>query len=234
MNCKTKRVFVARVTATALCSLFLFAIAALAGPPLVCHRFDIDDARSLPWTSDGWNLTGNETYSTQNLANDTIGILDSNAIVLVHMETLRRATLYARKDPQAAKELLTKVMSRAQSTRDNATGALALFDAGYLAEAYKQWIGKGEPNPALGVDGYRLVKKALAIRGTDPQMEFAAALITLQNPGEEHALHAQNAIAGAKSDSLLNRNLYSPFHGTQGETMAELINWNGSPKTASR
>ena len=37
---------------------------------------------------------------------------DTGTPVIVRMETLRRATLYARKDPQAAKELLTKLYQR--------------------------------------------------------------------------------------------------------------------------
>src|SRR5256885_15919529 len=91
---------------------FLLVPPALAGPPLICHRFDIGDARSLPWTSNTWNLQGNENYDIKNLVRDTLAILDSNAPVLVRMETLRRATLYARNDPQATKELLTKLHAR--------------------------------------------------------------------------------------------------------------------------
>ena len=99
------------------------------------------------------------------------------------METLRRATIYARQDPQAAKELITRLQERAANS--DAAGhpdALAWFDVGYLAEAYKQWLGKGEPNPAAGLDGYSLVRKAISLRGSDPEMEFAAALITLRAP----------------------------------------------------
>jgi len=107
--------------------------------------------------------------------------------------------------------------------------ALAWFDVGYLAETFKQWIGQNLPhmtdgmrmdaNPAAGVDGYALVKKALALRGrrspraTDPQMEFAAALITLSGPAAEHREHAQKAIIGAKTDSLLAQNLATRFLG---------------------
>src|SRR5260370_598362 len=37
---------------------------ALAGPPLICHPFDIGDAKSLPWTGSAWNLSGNQSYDT--------------------------------------------------------------------------------------------------------------------------------------------------------------------------
>ena len=85
----------------------VLATIALAGPPLICHPLDIGTARSLPWNGTGWNLAGNENYDSKNLVKDTLAILDSGAPVIVRMETLRRATLYARKDPDAAKELLT-------------------------------------------------------------------------------------------------------------------------------
>src|SRR5262249_11010345 len=123
--------------------------------------------------------------------------LDANTPVIVRMETLRRATLYAGKDPQAARELLTRLHARA-GAGETAQNALALFDFGYLVETYAQWLN--DHNPAAGIDGYSFVKKALALRGNDPQMEFAAALITsFRGPAGEHAEHAQKAMAGAKS-----------------------------------
>src|SRR6266851_9170393 len=214
-----------------IASILCLAAVAQAGPPLICHTIEIGQARSLPWTSDSWNLSGGETYDTKNLVRDTLEILGPDAPVLVRMETLRRATLYARKDPLAAKELLLQLHARATSAESSGhSDALAWFDAGYLAETYKQWIGQNlphmtdgmrlDPDPAAGVDGYALVKKALALRGDDPQMEFAAALITLSGPQEEHRQHAQKAIAGAKSDTLLAQNLSTRFVGAQSETMS--------------
>jgi hypothetical protein len=135
------------------------------------------------------------------------------------METLRRATIYARHDPQVAKELLTRLQARAESNSTGHSAALAWFDVGYLSEAYKQWIGKDVPNPAAGLDGYGWVKKAISLRGEDPEMEFAAALITLNGPESDHREHTQKAIAGAKSDPLLARNLSLDLHG---RTIAEL------------
>ncbi len=44
-------------------------------------------------------------------------------------------------------------------------------------------MGNGEPNPARGVDGYAWVKRAIAQKGSDPQMEFGAAMITSPDPG---------------------------------------------------
>lgn len=221
-----------RFAASALSALFLFAVSTLAGPPLVCHVFDIGNAKSLPWNSTGWNLTGTESYDTKNLAADTLAILNADHTVLVHMETLRRATLYARKDPTAAKELLTKLVARAHSAGSLKQDAMANFDAGYLAEAYKQWMGKDEPNPALGLDGYALMRHALESGGDNAQMNFAAALITLQSSDEAHRMFVQKTLAGAKNDSLLARNLAMHFHGPQSETMADLIAAGTSQKVA--
>ena len=203
--------------------LMFIAKALLAGPPLVCHSFDIGSAKSLPWVSHNWNLSGTETYDTSRLASDTLAILAANHSVIVHMETLRRATLYARKDPAAAKELLTKITMGTKSANSDETRALTYFDTGYLAEVYKQWLGDGLQNPATGLDGHALIREAIQLRGSDPQMEFAAALITLSGPTAEQKAHTDRAIAGAKNDPILARNLTSRFNVNQGPTMAEML-----------
>jgi hypothetical protein len=231
---KISRNFTVRCAAGACAALFLIVSAANAGPPLICHQIEIGNAKSLPWVSHDWNLSEGEKYDTRNLVRDTLAILDSNAPVLVRMETLRRATLYARRDPQAAKELLTKLYTRATTAKfAGRADALAWFDAGYLAESYKQWISKEENNPATGLDGYAWVKQAIAIRGDDPQMEFAAALITLSGPQDEHRRHVEKAIAGAKSDPLLAQNLSTRYMGSQTPTMAELLSSGPSAKKSN-
>jgi hypothetical protein len=217
-----------------LASLFA-ATSAFAGPPLLCHTFDIGNAKSLPWISHDWNLSGKETYDIKNLVADTIAILDADSTVLVHMETLRRATLYSQMDARAAKHLLIKLMARSDSTAQNSpAAALALFDLGYFAESLKQfhWIHKDAPNPAQALDGFTLVDKAIQVRGNDPQMEYAAAIITLNVEGFKHAEHAQKAIAGAKNDPLLARNLSARFRDAQSETMAEMISSTANVKVA--
>lgn len=211
-----------RYTAVLLTLLAALAGVTLAGPPLICHAFEIGPAKSLPWVSHDWNLSGGETYDTSKLASDTLAILAGNSSALVHMETLRRATLYARKDPVAAKELLAKLTAGTKSVASDGPPALYYFDVGYLAETYKQWLGSSH-NPAQGIDGYALVKQAIQLRGNDPQMEFAAALLTLSGPEAEHRDHAQKAMAGAKIDPLLAQNLSSRFIGERGETIAELL-----------
>jgi hypothetical protein len=212
-----------RFAAGLLALLITVVGVAFAGPPLICHAFDIGSAKSLPWISHDWNLTGTETYDTSKLASDTFAILATNASVLVHMETLRRATLYARKDPAAAKDLLNRLTAGTKTPQPDGPPALYYFDVGYLAETYKQWLEPSH-NPARGIDGYALVKQAIHLRGHDPEMEFAAALLTLSGPAEEHHDHVQKALAGAKIDALLAQNLSSHFIGERGETIAELLN----------
>ncbi len=234
---RTQMIRSSRVFVVLLATLLCLATVAKAGPPLICHSVEIGSAKSLPWISHDWNLSGGETYDTKNLVRDTLEILAPDTPVLVRMETLRRATLYARKDPLAAKELLARLHARATPAESSGRpDALAWFDLGYLAEAYKQWIGqswmkvsKDEQNPAAGLDGYALVKKAIGLRGSDPQMEFAAALITLSGPAEEHRQHALKAIAGAKIDPLLAQNLAIRFAGPQSQTISEMLAKNSAP-----
>jgi len=205
-------------------TLLVTAGPVLAGPPLICHAVDIGTAESLPWTSSGWNLTAQETYDISHLVADTLTLLGPSTPVLVRMETMRRATLYAQQRTVIAKELLQRLEAR---TRENPKDALAAFDFGYLAECYKQaswlhqhtdWLKKTESGEiamrakaAISIDGYQWVRKAIALRGSDPQMEFAAALMTTEAPISEHDQHLQHAIAGAKSDAMLARNLASRF-----------------------
>lgn len=223
--------------AVCLALVFFFAASAQAGPPLVCHTFDIGNAKSLPWISHGWSLTGTETYDTKNLVADTVAILDVDPTVLVHMETLRRAMLYGQKDPAAGKQLLVKLIARADAAgKGTSTAALANFDVGYLAETYSQyqWVYRTAANPAPGLDGYARVKEALAIRGNDPQMEFAAALMDLRVAVSERQAHAQKAIAGGKTDPLLARNLAAHFQSPHTETMAQMIIYTPNTKVAQQ
>jgi hypothetical protein len=190
---------------------------AQAGPSLICHAIEIGQAKTLPAVD--WNRRASGGYDLKNLTRDTLAILDSGAPVLVRMETLRRATIYARQDPQVAKELLTRLQARAETAAGHPE-AMAWFDFGYLVATYKQWIGQGEPNPATGRDGYDLIRKAISLRGTDPEMEFAAALVTLAGPESDHQDHARKAMAGAKNDPLLAQNLASSFNR---QTVSELL-----------
>jgi hypothetical protein len=233
---KSHKIYRAWYFTGCLVALLLLAKVALAGPPLICHTIEIGNAHSLPWTNHGWNLSGND-YDVKNLVPDTLAILNSGAPILVRMETLRRATLYARQDPEAARQLLTTLVTRANNSETSGhADAVALFDEGYLIECFKQWIGRDLPhmtdnmrmdaNPAAHLDGYALVQRAITLRGQDPEMEFAAALITLEEHQTDHSEHVAKAIAGAGSDPLLAQNLNTRYMGSTGITVAELFSKN--------
>jgi hypothetical protein len=207
---------ISRLTISIAAVVLGFSTIALAGPPLVCHAIAIGPAKTLPWVDLNYHK-GDGSYDLKNLAADTLAILDSNPSVLVRMETLRRATIYARQDPQVAKELLTRLHARAAESGPGVAPALAWFDIGYLTETYRQWMRDGT-NPAQGLDGYAWVKKAIALRGSDPEMEFGAALIALTGSESERDLHVEKAMAGAKADPLLAQNMASFFNR---QTIAE-------------
>jgi hypothetical protein len=210
---------------------------AYAGPPLICHPIDIGQAKSLPWSGAGW---GQENYDLKHLLPDTLAILNPATPVLVRMETLRRATIYAQRDPQVAQDLFAALRDRAiTSDAQGHPDALAWFDAGYLVETYKQanwiyekapgmvanrgWIRSEKPNPATGLGGSAWVTKAIGLRGNDPEMEFAAALITLEGQPHDRQEHVRRAMAGAGGDPLLAQNLAARFGGNGGETIAEMF-----------
>ena len=209
----THRTFLNVSTCALSAALALAAVVpVLAGPPLICSRFDIGTASSLPWNV-GTDWKGMlDTYDRSRLTTDTQALLTETTPIVVRMETLRRAALYATTDKRAADRLLTALITRAKSAGvDGKIGALSLFDAGYLAESYKQantisgWIG----SLASAIDGRAMVERSLAMRGGDPAIAFAASLMT---EGASHANHLRQAQEGAKADQLLARNLSQLSH----------------------
>lgn len=187
-------------------------VPALAGPPLICSRFDIGTASSLPWNV-GPNWRGDvDTYDRSQLTSDTLALLTDTTPVLVRMETLRRAAIYVMTDRPAADALLNALLARARkAAADGDADALSLFDAGYLAESYKQAdaISPGVGSLASAIDGRAMVERSLALRGGDPAVAFAASLMT---GGNAHANHLKTAQEGAKGDLLLAKNLAQTNH----------------------
>lgn len=197
--------------------LSVLVVPAVAGPPLICHPISIGGAASLPWPVDG-GVVGQD-YDVSHLVRDTLALLGPGTDVLVRMETLRRATIYAQRNPSVAKELLLKLHAR---TIANAQDTLAAFDLGYLVECYRQaqlarteglsaWRHTDWSNPAANLDGYSWVKRAIRMRGEDAEMEFAAALISSAGSHKDHQQRIERATAGAKDNALLAENLSSYF-----------------------
>ncbi len=187
------------------------AVPALAGPPLICHPFDTRGGTLLPWDVTGASTSWNAplaSYNTARLTDDVVKLLEPDSPVLTRIENLRRATIYAQKDPVWARQLLDAVMGRALST--GRSGPQALFDAGYLIESYKQAVPirgkKDQPawaavDETIKTDGYGFVKKAMTLIGTpNAEMEFAASLMTQGAASTEH--RARAAAAAAQGSAL--------------------------------
>ena len=201
-------------TLAALAVVVIFAAPALAGPPLICFPFQTDGGKLIAWgAGSGWN-TPDRSYDIKRLITDTNAVLTGDAPILTRMENLRRATIYAQRDPEIADALLKSVMGRALGTT---TDARAWFDAGYLIESYRQVsaiqprnAGSSAPrysSPIASqpeIDGLRFVEKALELAGSNPEMEFAASLM---KEGSAADAHRQRAVAGARPGSLLAKNL---------------------------
>jgi len=206
-----------RIALSVLAVLTLFTVAVYAGPPLLCWPFDIGGAKSLPFGGPSWSAS-DPSYNTQHLADDTLALLQPNTPVIVRMETLRRATVYAMKDGDVAARLLERFEARVnEAEKRGKPDALALFDLGYLQETYKQTYGTDAlknlalKNLAAGRDGYALIARAIQLRGSDAEMEFAAAIVRADSraPSSQRTAHFKQALAGATEGSLLAKNLVS-------------------------
>jgi hypothetical protein len=161
-------------------ALVLTARPALAGPPLLCFPFDIGTAKTLPMGTGSWKAV-DAKYNVAHLVDDTLALLAPETPVLVRMETLRRATVYASAHPAIAAALLDALRARASNAGSHA--GLAVFDFGYLVETYRQ-ATPIFPTRVAGiddVDGYQLVLKAQALQ-RDDAMGRAAQLIADGRP----------------------------------------------------
>ena len=198
----------------------LSATLCFAGTPLICHPYNIGNAKSLPGSEGDWKGV-NPAYDRTNLVRDTIALLGPDTPVIVRMETLRRAAIYATAGMRGWSDRsgfsaedranTTALRAKLQERVDSATGparALALFDLGFFTETLRH----------TGVDsslnGYETLRKALELRGADPEMEFALALATSWPKQGRHQQHLARARAGATKDSLLALNLASHFSGS--------------------
>ena len=154
-----------RSASLVVCSLFLLLVgSAQAGPPCICHQFDIGDARSLPWGES--EMGESRDYDLSKLVPDTLRILDESDSALVHAETLRRAAIYCDRNFKLEARLMLALMERViDSDRRVKPIPLASFDAGYFGACLdelgseidvdavgwmEQDIGRGDPGVALG------------------------------------------------------------------------------------
>jgi len=200
--------------------IFVVPAIAQAGPPLLCFPMSTD-AQSLPWGSGpGWK-TPKPGYDLAALTGDTLALLGPKTPVLARMETLRRAAIYASADQKVAARLVESLRARAGRVQDSTSDPLAQFDLGYFVETVRQARhGLASFKADLPEDGYALVRAALARRGPDPAMEYAAALITTSP--SQRALsdrHLRAALDGARPGSELARTIaaHTPIWGERIE-----------------
>ncbi|HYT74716.1 MAG TPA: hypothetical protein VEL79_08210 [Vicinamibacterales bacterium] len=194
---------------------------ALAGPPLLCHPYDIGSARSLPWDgTTGWSQERTD-YPIKQLATDTEAILQPATPVVVRMETLRRAAIYASQDPAVASSLVDRLVAKARADAKTHDG-LASLDAAYLIEAMHQLTMLGQSaqfrdridglNRVLnGRNAVPFLEQAVQARPDDPSVAFAAALIAVSTDKAAATKYAARARAGASQDALVAKNLSHLF-----------------------
>ena len=198
MCIRTRSLFTAFVVVAAMAA----ARPAQAGPPLLCHPFDIGSAVSLPWSGSSSWFDGKADYRLGNLVGDTDALLGPSTPVVVRMETLRRAAIYASRDPQVASALLERLTAKAQNSKT----ALALLDVAYVTEALRQITqiggvtGYKDRVPAIvdlvrDRDGWQQMKASLAASPDNAGLEFAAALIAAGKDRGAYIDHARKARA---------------------------------------
>jgi hypothetical protein len=202
--------------ASCVIALLTFATPAVAGPPFICHEFQIGDAPSLPWTKGDW-LGLSRDYDITRVVADTERLLTPSMPTLVRMETLRRAVMYASRDRAIAERLVAALTARVHVDTAGRTNALALFDAGYVLEAMSEieMLGRhmGSDLASRGrtlagmtrpEKGQALILKSAELRGDDAGIAFALALVMQAQHKQPHLARAR---AGARHDQLLAANM---------------------------
>ncbi|HEY0944639.1 MAG TPA: hypothetical protein VGD81_05205 [Opitutaceae bacterium] len=212
-----------RIAARALFVAGLFTSnAVFAGPPLICNPFEAGESVGLPAGNPRDFHGASRSYDRTRVVGDALAALTPDRPVIVRMETLRRAAVYATNgmegldhnrgysadDRRLALRLLEKLRARitAATATDDAR-ALALFDVGFFSECLRQ------ARLIDRTDGYDLLVKADRLRGGDPEIQFALALALAGNSPRppEQAEHLRLARSGARDGSLLAANLASHF-----------------------
>ncbi len=202
-----------------LSTLALAAVLAAASPvaprfgglPLETIRFDIGEARSLAQPPDGSNPY---LADPAKLLQETLAILDGSRDSLLHLETIRRAVLYAQNldgenEYGVARTLELKLVDRALRAALSGEGdALRWLDAGFASIAVEQHH--------LGYDGagQAYVEKAATLAPTDGGVRLLAALVVVVfGPnGRQHA-HFEAALRAASDGAALRRTLEAlPVH----------------------
>jgi hypothetical protein len=201
------------------CVLAVLSLAApaLAGPPFICHQFEISSTASLPWV-DGDYLGMRGDYDITHVVADTQALLKTEMPTLARMETLRRAVLYASRERALAERLVAALAARVDAAdKAGRTDALSIFDLGYALEAISEVENLGHfmgsdlaarGRALAGMtrpdDGRALMLKSASLRGDDAGIAFALALISKDADRQPQLAKAR---AAAKQDRLLAANM---------------------------
>jgi hypothetical protein len=156
-----------------------------AGPPLLCFPLDVGGAATLPFGGDGFDVKSDLT--TEEVVKLTRTLLEKSDDPLVHMETLRRATIwFMSKDAAAAAsfraQLAEGTLLAAAATGDGAARthgeALRWLDLGYFQAAARQGGVLQLKN------AHEWLEKAARLAPDDLALRFGVALAQF-SPGEE-------------------------------------------------
>lgn len=137
------------------------AAPAALGPPAVCHQIEIGDAPSLPW---GAGTKASPDYDPSRLVADTAKLLLSEKDLVVRMETLRRAAIYASKDRALAWELVGRTaLATYDATLGAGSEAVRCFDLGFLIAVFDQLGVEVGSRAGVrdGIDGYGYLVRSL-------------------------------------------------------------------------
>ena len=188
-----------------------------AGSPLLCFPLDVGGAATLPFGGDGFDVKSDLT--TEEVVKQTRTLLEKSDDPLVHMETLRRATIwFMNKDAAEAAGKFRAALADATLRAAAAAGdgaarthgeALRWFDLGYFQAAARQ-------GGVLQLKGeHEWLEKAARLAPDDLALRFGVALAQYF-PGEEEdrkawAGHLQVVLDAKEPPALVKKNAVSTF-----------------------
>jgi hypothetical protein len=120
---------------------------AVAGPPLLCFPLDIGGAATLPFGGEGFDVKSD--LSTAEVVKQAHAILEKSDDPLVHMETLRRATIWFMSRNEGPREDRSADASRGESAAA-ARFRAALSDSVLVAAAAPEKSAAAKRRAALG------------------------------------------------------------------------------------
>lgn len=187
------------------------------GSPLLCFPLDVGGAATLPFGGEGFDVKSD--LSTDEVVKQARSLLEKSEDPLVHMETLRRATIWFMNQDAAEaagkfRAVLADATLRAAATAGHGAAAkhaeaLRWFDLGYFQAAARQ-------GGVLQLKGEReWLEKAARLAPDDLALRFGVALAQYF-PGEEEdrkawAGHLQVVLDAKEPSALIKKNAVSTF-----------------------